>query len=217
MIKNKVPNLILVWAFGFALTGVDAIACDVGLFKAPPTDLTQTFIRKGNGEWNAPRENGVHSGVDIVTNMSLEHPSAYEVRSVSQGVVAYSRINGSGDTGYGNLIVIDHQNGCYSLYGHLASRPFSPITLGGNLLRKIGDEVRPGEVIGYFVDIKSDVDSTGNARRTASEARHQMHFELIVAPRGRKGNGSLRDIIFRHDGQRTDPTGLLKSLGYSVK
>jgi murein DD-endopeptidase MepM/ murein hydrolase activator NlpD len=216
MNQNKIIQFSIALCFIIGGAANNAFACDVGIFKAPPTDQTKTFIRKGNGEWNAPRDGGAHGGVDIITNMSLDHQSSYAVKSVAQGVVAYSRINGTQETGYGNLMVIDHENGCYSLYGHLASSPFTPMNPGGNLLRKVGDKVGPGETIGYFVDIKSDVDSTGNARRTAPEARHQVHFELIAAPSGRKGDGSLK-IILKEDGRREDPTGFLKTLGYSVK
>ena len=138
------------------LSGNPIWACDPGIFKSSPTDPAKTFIRKGNGEWNAPRGDGkTHGGVDIITNMSHPEKTSYEVRSVAQGIVAYSRLNGTKlDEGYGNLIVIDHQNGCYSLYAHLASDPFIPMKPGGNLLRKRGDKVGPGELIGYFVDIK---------------------------------------------------------------
>lgn len=213
----RVSTLNVGLLIAFFLLCNEALACDPGLFKIAPTDSSKTFIRKGNGEWNAPRESGAHGGVDIITNMSFPDNSSYAVKSVAQGVVAYSRLNGSQDTGYGNLIVVDHQNGCYSLYGHLASHPFTPIKSGGNLLRKVGDKVGPGEVIGYFVDIKAEVDSTGNARRTAPEARHQVHFELIDAPGGRQGDGALKDVIFKQDGKRKDPTTLLRSLGYSIR
>lgn len=210
--------------FSSALTLILAVcipirmsACEPGAFQTAITDTEKTLIRRGSGEWNAPRDGGAHQGVDLITNASHDDPLAYAVSPVAAGTVAYSRLNGSETTGYGNLVVVDHGNDCYSLYGHLASSPTSPMTPGGNLLVQIGDAVTPDTVLGYFVDIRSDVDSTGNARRTAPEARHQVHFELISAPSGRRGAGKLVDTILKSDAERHDPTPLLIGLGYQIR
>jgi murein DD-endopeptidase MepM/ murein hydrolase activator NlpD len=196
----------------------EVLACDPGPLKFPITDKSKTHIRKGNGEWGAPRHGDKpHGGVDLIVDASYPDNSAYAVTPIAAGTVAYSQLNGSETTGYGNTIVIDHGNNCYSLYAHLSNSPFTPLRPGGNLLRNIGDNVGAQDTIGYFVDIKADVDSTGNARSTAPEARHQVHFELISAPSGRKGPGGLSGTILKNDGQRVDPTGVLKGLGYTLR
>ena len=194
-----------------------ALACTPGSIQSAMTDTEKTFIREGFGEYGAPRGDEEHTGVDIITNASQSDPAAYAVSPIAPGTVAYAQINGSEDTGFGNVIVIDHGNDCYSLYAHLANRPFTSEQPGGNLEVALGESVGLGQIIGYFVDIKSDVDSTGNARRTAEVARHQVHFELIQAPSGRSGQGSLRGVIFQEDGVRVDPTALLQSLGYEIR
>ena len=187
-----------------------------------PTDNTKTVIRKGFGEYGAPRQTGSkHSGVDLVALASYPSPGAYAVVAVSAGTVAYARFNGAGpNKGYGNVVVIDHGNGCYSLYGHLASDPFSapstPLGPGGHLLVSVGDRVSAGQLIGYFVNVEADIASSGNAMVTSRVARHQLHFELIEAPSGRTSGESLNDSILRSDGHRIDPTPLLQRLGFKT-
>lgn len=209
--------------FGFAVgivtaTASTAFACDPALLKFPITDKSKTHIRKGNGEWGAARSGGgSHGGVDLVVSTSQPDNSAYVVHPIAAGTVAYSELNGTETSGYGNVVVLDHGNNCYSLYAHLAGAPFTPMKPGGNLLKKIGDKVDGTDILGYFVDIKAEVDSTGNARSTAPEARHQVHFELIAAPSGRKGPGMLGASILKSDGKRVDPTGVLTGLGYQVR
>jgi murein DD-endopeptidase MepM/ murein hydrolase activator NlpD len=196
---------------------IEAAACDPGRLKIAITDTSKTIIRKGNGEFGAPRSNGgVHQGVDIITNASYSSSEPYAVFSIAAGTVASSRLNGTPTTGYGNVIVVDHGNDCYSLYAHLANLPFTPISPGGNLLKKIGDKLKTGDVLGHFVDIKAEMESTGNAVSTAPEARHQVHFELIRAPSGRSGTGGLNATILRSDGVREDPASILISLGYKI-
>ena len=130
--------------------------------KFPITDKSKTHIRQGNGEWHAPRANdGLHGGVDLIVDASFPDNASYAVFPISAGTVVYSNLNGTTTTGYGNAIIVDHGNNCYSLYAHLANSPFTPITPGGNLLRKVGDAVATQNVLGYFVDIRAEVDSTG--------------------------------------------------------
>lgn len=211
--------LLSVWS-GLAYTAQThaQTACDMkGLTTGPLTDTSKTFIRAGNGQWGAPRGEGkTHQGVDIVVNASHSENQPYAVFPVANGTVAYARLNGSETSGFGNLIVVDHGNGCYSLYAHLAGKPFTPMKAGGNLLRQVGDPVDTTDLLGYFVDIQADVDSSGNAQKTASEARHQVHFAFIQAPSGRRSKTSLSDLL-KSDGTIIDPTPYLLSKGYKVR
>lgn len=199
-------------SFGQAHKG----ACERRALAASPTNLSKTFIRKGFGEFDAPRKGGesTHKGVDITRSTSDRDPAATAVFSVASGKVAYARVNGSETDGYGNVVVVDHLNGCYSMYAHLANKPFTPAKPGANLEVKVGDEVSNGALIGYFVDIKSDTTSTGNAVQTDPLAREQVHFQLIEAPPGR--GGSIGKII-GSDGRVIDPTPLLLGLGYAIR
>jgi murein DD-endopeptidase MepM/ murein hydrolase activator NlpD len=214
--RKNCSKLWLIFLLGATLPTMlnGALACDPGTLKFPITDKTKTFIRKGNGEWGAPRSGDKpHGGVDLIVNASYPDNASYAVYAIAAGTVAYSQLNGSETKGYGNTIVVDHGNDCYSLYAHLANSPFTPLKPGGNLLKKVGDKVQGQDKLGYFVDVQADVDSTGNARSTAPEARHQVHFELISAPSGREGTGGLTTIILKNDGKRLDP---LKAIGYSI-
>lgn len=196
-------------------------ACAKLVLPVPPTDVKKTFIRSGFGEFGAPRRGGEskHQGVDLTHNMNDASPDATAVFALSNGHIAYSRVNGSATSGYGNVVVIDHGNGCYAMYAHLAGKPFTPTTAGGNLSVTLGDPVKAGQVLGYFVDIKADTSSTGNAVSTDPAAREQVHFQLIEAPPGRhdNGTGSLKNTILRGDAAVIDPTPLLKTMGYTKK
>jgi hypothetical protein len=187
----------------------------------PPTDIKRTYVRKGSGEWGAPRSNGAkHSGTDIIITQSSADKSAYAVYAMASGKIAYARFNGEAlDKGYGNIIVIDHGNDCYSLYAHLAGDPFTPLSsdLSRALLVEVGQDVQAGDLIGYFVDQDKGVDSTGNAMRTAAGARWQTHVAFIEASSGRSGDGSFKDIFLSNGGKLVSAQPLLEDLGYQIK
>jgi murein DD-endopeptidase MepM/ murein hydrolase activator NlpD len=202
------------WILACALAIKSEAACPpTGLFA--PTNVSKTFIRKTVGEYGANRDSGgSHTGVDIVVNADYPDDGAYAVYAIDSGTVAYAQINGSETTGFGNVVVIDHDNNCYSFYAHLASKPFTPVKPGANLEVKVGDKVKGGQRIGYFVSNIFDIDSTGNARNVGLTAKHQTHFELISASSGRSGPGTLKDTILKAPATRVDPTTFLKSLQY---
>jgi murein DD-endopeptidase MepM/ murein hydrolase activator NlpD len=185
---------------------------------SPPTNLDTTFIRKGLGEFGASRSSGnAHKGVDILVRASHSDNDAYEVKAIADGTIAYAKFNGKDiDKGFGNVVIIDHANNCYSLMAHLSSDPFTPLSdePSAALMVSIGKQVNKGDVIGYFVDHATGVHSTGNAMRTVSGARWQTHFELINAPSGKSGSGSIRALF---GNIVTDPTKILTDLGYTIE
>jgi murein DD-endopeptidase MepM/ murein hydrolase activator NlpD len=185
---------------------------------SPPTDVSRTFIRQGAGEYGASRAHGSHTGVDLLTRASYDDKLAYAVHAMADGKVAYSQFNGVGlDNGFGNVVVVDHGNNCYVMFAHLAGDPFTPLTdPDGALMVKLGQAVKRGQVIGYFVDMTKGVYSTGNAMRTDAGARWQTHIEMIEAPSDRAGKGNIADVILKKDGKRVDPTPTLKDLGYQI-
>ncbi len=92
-----------------------------------------------------------HYGIDYVA------PYETPVSAIGEGEVVFAGYKGE----YGNLIVIKHNNGWKTLYGHLSN-------LSKNLKR--GKRVSQGEVIGY-------VGSTGLS------AGPHLHFELRIGER----------------------------------
>lgn len=68
--------------------------------------LTQRFGRPAAAGGSAPR-----NGIEI--SIAEGQP----VRAIHEGTVAFADVF----TGYGNLIIVDHGDGSYSLYGHLRS------------------------------------------------------------------------------------------------
>ena len=118
----------------------------------------------GTGNWGWPTNQGytisspygwrvdpidgsrsLHTGLDIA-GTGLGSP----VYAADNGVVIKSEYNGAG---YGNYIVINHNNGFYTSYAHMNER-----------ISNIGDTVAKGQVIGY-------VGQTGRATGP------HLHFE----------------------------------------
>jgi septal ring factor EnvC (AmiA/AmiB activator) len=76
----------------------------------------------------------VRKGIDI------DAPLGDAIRAVERGRVVYA----SHFSGYGNMIIVDHGERYYTIYGHL-----------GEMLKKNGDEVRRGEILGRVGDSDS--------------------------------------------------------------
>ncbi len=91
------------------------------------------------------RWNKLHKGIDIA------RPSNYTIKAADNGVVVSAGWNNGG---YGNMIVIDHQNGFRTVYAHMAS-----------VSVKAGQTVGRGSAIGIM---GSTGDSTGI----------HLHFEV---------------------------------------
>jgi murein DD-endopeptidase MepM/ murein hydrolase activator NlpD len=186
-------------------------AAAVSPIRVAPTSTTTTLMRGGAGAYMFNRGGGkLHTGVDVVANQSSNDREIYRVMAVSHGVIAYSRLNGGDETGYGYTIVVDHGDGYYTQYSHLAT--ISTSAIQGN---KKGDQVSSGQTIGYLADLNLPERSSGNVllRVVAPYDKIQLHFELFAAPSGRSSSGGLASI--KKDYQLMDPTTDLKSLGYS--
>jgi septal ring factor EnvC (AmiA/AmiB activator) len=76
----------------------------------------------------------LRKGIDIDT------PIGEEIRAVEKGTVVYS----DRFAGYGKMLIIDHGERYYTIYGHLSE-----------ILKKMGDEIKRGEVIGKAGDSDS--------------------------------------------------------------
>ncbi len=97
------------------------------------------------------RPDGTHNdGINIST------PLGTDVHAAESGVVAYA---GSELKGYGNLILVRHDNGWVTAYAH-----------ADEMLVKRGDKVRRGQVI-------------AKACKTGAVDQPQVHFELRQGPK----------------------------------
>lgn len=93
------------------------------------------------------RKSSVHKGIDIAKDLGANVNASLEGKVIQAG---YN--NG----GYGNLIVLEHNNNMKTYYAHLS-----------NIYVNVGDTVKQGDIIGA-------IGSTGN-----STGPH-LHFELRV-------------------------------------
>src|SRR5687767_14526022 len=89
-------------------------------FSVAPTRVTGFVMRDPVGTYMYRRQNEPHRGVDLVATGLSAVPSDFEVYASGAGTVAYAGNNDP--AGYGYTVVIDHHNGEYTLYAHLAER-----------------------------------------------------------------------------------------------
>jgi len=76
----------------------------------------------------------VRKGIDI------DAPIGEDIKAVERGRVVYA----DRFSGYGNMVIVDHGERYYTIYGHLSE-----------MLKKTGDEVKRGEVLGRAGDSDS--------------------------------------------------------------
>lgn len=120
---------------------------DPGKFYNPLSGSWYTVVR-GGGYRDPARPN--HVGIDLATGKN-EPP----VKAAKGGRIVRA---GWDTTGYGNLIVIEHDGGIRTYYAHLS-----------HIAVNVGDTVSAGQYIG-------NVGTTGN-----STGNH-LHFEVRVSP-----------------------------------
>jgi murein DD-endopeptidase MepM/ murein hydrolase activator NlpD len=173
-----------------------------------PTDVSCSLLRGAEGAFGAPRTGGkTHQGVDLVANQSSADRNIYRVMATGNGVVAYARNNGKNPTdGYGYTVVIDHRNGFYTLYAHLAPNASAGIV-------SVGQSVAAGDVIGYLADLNNNEMSSGNARQIAPYLRIQLHFECFETPAGASSTDGLGPI--KSGATLDDPTAAILAFGYN--
>ena len=109
----------------------------------PPSTAATLPIRPFQGSLPWPSEGVLSSpfgrqppgspGPAVRNGIELSLPEGQEVRAVHDGTVAYADLF----TGYANLVIVEHADRSYSLYGHLSS-----ITV------KRGDHVTAGTTVG---------------------------------------------------------------------
>jgi len=114
--------------------------------SAKPTRLSFIWPVKGPvTSWFGAREGRPHDGIDIAA------PKGTPVLAAEKGKVIYSD---DGISGYGNLIIIQHEGGFHSVYGHNARN------------RVDVDEV---------VNRKQVIAEVGNTGRSSG---YHLHFEI---------------------------------------
>jgi len=103
--------------------------------------ITSTYGLRGDGALTR-----MHNGVDIPV------PYGTPIQAAAAGVIVEARAY----TGYGNTVIIDHENGMKTLYAHCS-----------DLAVKQGERVENGQVIAY----------AGNTGRATSP---HVHFEVML-------------------------------------
>lgn len=118
-----------------------------------PVDGMRVGSRQGSRRDPFTGRAAQHTGIDIPA------PSGTPVKAAAAGTVSFAgwARKGSGYGGYGNAVIVQHNDGTQSLYGHLSG-----------INTKVGDTVAAGQVIGKM-------GSTGR-----SSGSH-LHFQINKA------------------------------------
>lgn len=101
-------------------------------------------------------KNNFHNGIDIPAT------SGTPIYSIQNGIIQYI---GFDNNGYGNYIIILHDNSYKSLYGHTSE----------NYIVKIGDTIKRGQLISY-------VGKTilTNGKRNGCTTGPHLHFSVFT-------------------------------------
>ena len=99
--------------------------------------------------------NNFHNGIDI--------PATYNtpVYSINSGIIQYIGFDGKG---YGNYIIILHNNSVKSLYGHLSE----------NILVSLGEYVSKGQIISYV-----GPKTLSNGKSNGNTTGPHLHFSVF--------------------------------------
>ena len=126
-----------------------------------------------------------HRGVDIGA------PRGTPVRALNSGWIAdvYPDCERSG---YGNAILLQHIDGTYSFYAHLAGFAVAP-----------GDYVRQGQTIGAVGDTEC---GSGSSKKMWPHLHLEVHQQMVVTERG-------RPIIVEDTPPRLDPLWYMRQVG----
>jgi murein DD-endopeptidase MepM/ murein hydrolase activator NlpD len=119
----------------------------IGTRQRPKGIGTGSFLFPAEGIISSPcgaRWGSHHDGIDIANEAGTE------IYAADEGTVIFSGVQ----TGYGNIIILDHQNGYITKYGHC-----------NELLSAVGDKIEKGQLI-------AKMGSTGK-----STGPH-VHFEI---------------------------------------
>lgn len=94
-------------------------------------DIIGTFGRHKHPEFNS---------YTVSNGISIAAPSGAEIRPIYDGTVIFADYF----KGYGNMVIVDHGGGFFSLYGHVS-----------RIMKKVGSNVSRGEVIATVGDVDS--------------------------------------------------------------
>ena len=130
--KNKAPTLVV-------KEKKDEDFFDFSTMLIPITHKAPLGSRYG------VRDHRLHRGVDV--SIIRDEP----VVAAFPGTVTVSKYN---EGGYGHYVMVEHENGLSTLYGHLSER-----------LVKVGDQVYPGDIVGL-------------AGNTGKSSGAHLHFEI---------------------------------------
>jgi len=114
----------------------------------PISNLNLTRVASGFGN----RIHPIYKTKKIHTGMDFTAPKGTDIYTTGNGIISQAKYS---KRGYGNHVIIDHGYGYKTLYAHMK-----------NLIVRVGQKVKRGEVIGYV----------GNS---GSSVGPHLHYEVI--------------------------------------
>ena len=138
-----------------------------------PVTTTTTGFKALRGKLSPPAHGAAFAPKGRERGLGIKAPEGTQIQAIYAGRVVYA----SWFKGYGNLIIIDHGDGYHTVTAHAAS-----------LLKKVGDEVKIGEVVAL-------VGSTGSIEGPMLYFEIRYHGKAVdpatwlALPPYKKGNG----------------------------
>lgn len=160
------PKVVKLYALFKEKANVSSFDSDSYSLPIAESDLGNVIFLRGYGKVEEGGKELWHSGIDLA---STDKSDGIPIRAVAAGTIFSSNFSPA----YGNNIIIKHSiDTNYSIYCHLKS-----------ILKKDGDIVKKGEVIGYM-------GSTGSAQRS------ELHLQINSLIDGDYKNGAENPLKF---------------------
>lgn len=134
-----------------AQTGQPASESASALPEPGPPPTATKIVWTGKWPWPARGDVIRAFKVDGNDGIDIAMPEGTDIKTVEKGIVIYA---GDGLTSFGNAMLVRHEDGLVTVYGHLSE-----------LKKKRGEKVRRGDVI-------------GKSGQTGAAPGPQLHFEV---------------------------------------
>lgn len=151
-----------------------------------PLDIVAQASGRVIGETSYPFGNG-HNGVDLITRDPATGKYQRPVKAINSGKVILIARNYSTE---GNMVIIDHGSGIFSVYMHLS----------GFSVSKVGQVVKKGDIIAMSGD-------TGGAKNRPSCRSCGPHLHFSVKVRTKDGKSDVY----------VDPLGFIERVNQYLK
>ncbi len=134
-----VGSTVIIPGGEFSPSGIGTSIRKNGKYRVGPEPYLGGSGPAQSGYYSNPMPGGIITqGIHGWNAVDIGAPLGTPIHAAANGIVIVSRDNGSWNGGYGNYVVITHDNGTQTLYAHMKRSAVS-----------VGQSVSSGQIIGY--------------------------------------------------------------------